>query len=1211
MSQKGFTHLHVHSEYSLLDGAASVKKLVKQCQSLGMESLALTDHGNMYGATAFYSAAKNAGIKPLIGMEAYIAPGSRFDKDSKGISEAAYHLLLVAKDLQGYQNLIKLSTQGYTEGFYYRPRIDFDLLTEYKEGLICTTACLGGEIPSLLSNGQFELAEEIAKKYLQLFGDENFFIELQWHCDDQNAITPLLADLAKKVGAPMVATNDVHFLEAADYRAHAVLTCISTGKTIEDEKRMVYPPELYLKSPEEMRIMFPQWQEACDNTTWIAERCNVEIDFKTRHAPTYHPPKGKTDDEYLEELCMKGLKKRYGKLTPEVKDRIEHELKVIKAKHFSSYFLIVWDFVNFARQNGIPANPRGSGVGTLVGYALEISHVDPLRYGLLFERFMDPERNEMPDIDIDICQDGRSQVIEYVQKKYGHVAQITTFGTMKARAVIRDVCRAMNVPLAEADKLAKLIPEDLGITLEEALEKEPRLKEWYDGDSKVHDVVEIAKRLEGLTRHCSVHACAVVIADEPLTKFLPLYVMPGTSDLITQFDGPLVEKVGLLKMDFLGLRTLSVIERARKLVRENKGIDVNPYEVDLKDPKTLELFCAGRTRGVFQFESGGMQELLQSMKPDRIEDLIAANALYRPGPMTLIPDYNARKHGQPWSSPHPIMEEVLKETYGIMIYQEQVMQILNQLGGMPLARAYKLIKAISKKKEDIINAESGNFIDGCVEKGIKRAKAEELFALIQRFAGYGFNKSHSTQYAILAFQTAYFKAHYPTEFMAALLTYEMGSIDKVAEYIEESRQLNIQVLPPDVNESNTDFTAIYKKARKGADPETTETEPSSNGFKAKGESIRFGLAAVKGVGTRAVEELIRARDEAGRFENIYHLCQFIDTRVINRGALEALIKAGAMDSLGGSRPQLLAALDDAITAGNKIQQDRRMGQMNLFEIFDSNAEIKQDAVKMPNVAPWPESLMLQYEKDVLGMYVTSHPLAQYAERIHYYSTANTGNLSEKPANTEVIIGGIVSRVRYTLTKKGRGAGSRMAMITMEDLNGTVDGVVFPDTLALYDHLIQPDKMVFLRGMIDTRRENPSIRINGVYDMTRAAEELTHSVYIQLTDDHIHNPFLHKIKTLITTHPGRCPVYVGVSTDQNLRVIIQLKNGVMPDNEFCRKLDSLVSHDNYRLLRPHDKLNGNTLLKNGNGKTDKSQSANPEPLEADSPETVLMADDTIL
>ncbi len=1230
MADDSFTHLHVHSEYSLLDGANRLDRLMERCKQLGMDSIALTDHGNMFGAAAFYQTARAAGVKPIIGIEAYIAPGSRKDKTSRTGKDTSYHIILLAENNTGYQNLLKLSSIGYLEGFYYKPRIDREVLEKYNEGIICTSACISGEIPRLLYRNEPDKAREACEFYKRVFGRERFFIEIQWHNADQNALTPMLVELAEEMDVQLVATNDVHFLTADDYHAHEVLTCISTGKKITDEKRMRYPPELYLKSPEQMRDMFRQWPRACDNTQLIAERCNVDIDFSTQHAPVFHPPGGKSADKYLEELCVAGVKKRYGKMTAEVRERLYRELDVIKGKDFSSYFLIVWDFVRYARDNGIPVNPRGSGVGTIVGYTLGISYVDPLKYGLLFERFMDPERNEMPDIDIDICQNGRSRVIDYVRQKYGHVAQIITFGTMKARAVIRDVCRVLDVPLAQADKLAKLVPEELGITLDKAVEAEPRLADWMKEDSRIAEVIEIGKRLEGLARHASVHAAGVVIADQPLTNFLPLYKAPNSDDIITQFDGPTVEKVGLLKMDFLGLRTLSVIEQAKQLVKLGKGIDIDIPKIDLTDKDTLELFAQGRTKGVFQFESAGMRDLLQNMKPDRIEDLIAANALYRPGPMTLIPDYNSRKHGADWSLPHPIMEKVLNDTHGIMVYQEQVMQILNQLGGLPLARAYRLIKAISKKKLKIIASESATFIEGCVRKGIAKSKAEELFELIQRFAGYGFNKSHSTQYAILAFQTAYFKQHYPTEFMAALLTFEMGSTEKVADYIDECRQMGIEVLPPDINESFSDFTVIYDKSEpdgnavvctaqcntkrsitgsdtvdsivgdtgrktgtkkvkktKGKGKKTAgdinqnlndstqahqSTGSAVSGAAAdtshklvRGESIRFGLAAVKGVGEKAVEEIIRARKEKGRFGSIYDLCQNIDTHTVNKGALEALIKAGALDSLGGNRAQLLVALEDAIAIGNKIQRDRQQGQLSFFDAFEKDEQVQQEASKLPDVPPWPEPLLLKYEKDVLGMYVTSHPLARFAERIHFYSTAHSDTLKEMSANTEVVIGGMITRLRFCVTKNGRGAGARMAMFTMEDLNGTVDGVIFPDALALYEHLVYVDSMVFIRGMVDFRREEPSIRVNAIYDMSRAEEELTRSIQIAMPREKITRENIEQFKSICRKHSGRCRVYLSVQTSDNMQVLIELDGGVRPDNDFCRKLESLVGKENYRLM----------------------------------------------
>ena len=1164
MSANSFTHLHLHTEYSLLDGACGVNKLVNHCKELGMENLAISDHGNMFGATSFYCAAKEAGIKPIIGCETYIAPGSRFDKDSKGMSEASYHLLLLAENLQGYQNLLKLTSAGYTEGFYYKPRIDKELLTELKDGIICTSACLGGEIPQLIMKEQFDEAKAVAEWYLKLFGEERYFIEIQWHSEDQNRVTPMLVDLANKVGAQIVATNDVHFLKKEDYRAHQALTCLSTGKTMDDPKKMIYPQELYLRPAQEMRETFARWPEACDNTMKIAEMCNLELDFSTQHAPVYKCPENKTSDDYLRELCESGLRKRFGEISPERQARLDHELKVISDKDFSSYFLIVWDFVNYARRNNIPANPRGSGVGTIVGYALEIAHVDPMRYGLLFERFMDPERNEMPDIDIDICQNGRQRVIEYVQEKYGHVAQITTFGTLKAKGVIRDVCRVLNIPLADADKLAKLVPDEMKMTLSKALEQEPELSEWCERDPKVAEAFEIGKRLEGLTRHCSVHACAVVIADEPLTNFLPLYKVSGSEDLITQYEGPRVEQVGLLKMDFLGLRTLSIVDQACRLIKAGKGKDIDAYrDIDLEDKETLQLFCKGKTKGVFQFESGGMQDLLQNMKPDRVEDLIAANALYRPGPMSLIPDYNARKHGEEWDAPHPIMRELLEETYGIMVYQEQVMQILNQLGGLPLGRSYRLIKAIGKKKEKIILAESAAFVEGCMEKGITKEKANELFALIQKFAGYGFNKSHSTQYAILAFQTAWLKTHYPTEFMASVLTFESGSTEKVAEYIDEARSLGIEILPPDINQSNLDFTVIYDKPEGKREK---ETDPETG--KVIGEHIRFGLSAIKGLGERAVEQLIKARSEHGEFENIYDLCQNIDLRTVNKSSLEALIKAGALDSLGGSRAQHLAVLEEAISVGNRIQKDKLAGQMNLFGAFD-DAEVQQNdsGYKLPEVRPIPRPQLLQYEKEVLGMYVTEHPLAEYAETIHDYSTAHTNTLADMSEGAEVLIGGMISQVRPCVVKNGKSAGSKMAMFTLEDVNGKVDGVIFPSDYALHSYLMEKDKMVFIRGNVDKRREQPSIKVNHVYDMTRAEEELTNEVMLTLEKDLINKNVISQLKTICAAHKGSTPMILSLRTDNNMKVKIQAASGVKPDNDFRRKVTHMFGHENVRLTGP--------------------------------------------
>ncbi|MBN1805651.1 MAG: DNA polymerase III subunit alpha [Sedimentisphaerales bacterium] len=1153
MANKGFTHLHLHSQYSLLDGAISFDNLLKQCKKLDMDSVAVTDHGNMFGVIEFYTKAIAGHIKPIVGIEAYIAPGSRFDRTKTSITDAAYHLVLLAENNKGYENLLKLSSSGYLEGFYYRPRIDKEILAEFNEGLICTSACLKGEVTAAVAQGNEKAARESAESYLKIFGPERFFIELQRHEGDDPNVVEGLTDLAKKLGIGTVATNDVHFLEEDDHEAHNCLCAISTGKRSDDPTRMIYPSDVYLKSPKEMRKLFKGIAEACDNTTAIAERCNVEIDLKTRHAPHFEPPEGYTPEKFLTEKCYEGAKRLYGEITEEIKARLDRELEVIESKGFASYFLIVWDFCKYAHERNIPIGARGSGVGTLVGYCLGLCDVDPIRYDLLFERFMDPHRNEMPDIDIDICQAHRAEIIEYVRKKYGHVAQIITFGTMKARAVIRDICRVLGVPLVEADRLAKLVPFSLDMTLDKALKTEPELKQAYDQNELTKKVIDIGQKLEGLARHASVHAAGVVIADEPLTNFIPLYKAAGSEDIITQFEGPTVEKVGLLKMDFLGLKTLSVLERARKLVRDIHGVDIDLEKIDITDAKVFELFTAGRTKGVFQFESGGMQNLLMQMKPDRIEDLIAANALYRPGPMILIPDYIDRKHGAKWSVPHPIMKDVLEETYGIMTYQEQVMRICNRLGEIPLREAYTLIKAISKKKAKTIAKERERFIEGCVDKKLTKQQAEQIFEIIERFAGYGFNKSHSTRYAFIAYQTAYLKAHWPVEFMAALLTYEMDNIDKIVDYIAECNQMGIEVLAPDINESGVDFTPLYKE-------KTTDREEAGRGV------IRFGLAAVKGVGEKAVEQIIAAREEVGRFQSLFHFCENVDLRAANKQVLESLIKAGAFDRLGGNRAQMAAGLETAMENGTSMQADKIKGQMSFFQQA-GQADYSKDHQSLPEVAPWPEQQMLTYEKQVLGFYVTSNPLSHHAETINIYSTHNSSQLAEETQEKQIVIGGMISKIRYNLTKTGRNAGSKMAVFVLEDLQGQVDVVLFPDVLNSYSNILVPDTIVFVKGKLDYRRERPNVLASEIITLEQVREKLAARVQIRLDAKDVTQEKVAMIKSICLHHKGKSPVYVSIRTDKG-RVSTAADKGlsVNPDLDFCRKMRQLVGEDNLQLAR---------------------------------------------
>ncbi|MEN6575819.1 MAG: DNA polymerase III subunit alpha [Phycisphaerales bacterium] len=1162
MPGKGFTHLHLHSQYSLLDGAIQFEPLFDRCKKLGMDSVAVTDHGNMFGAVEFYIKAKAAEVKPILGIEAYVAPGSRLDRTKTSISDAAYHLILLAENLTGYQNLLKLASTGYVDGFYYRPRIDKEVLAQFNEGLICSTACIKGEVTAAVAHGDMKAARAAAESFLKIFGPERFFIEIQCHKDEDPNVRAGCIDLANKLGVGLVATNDVHFLEAQDYEAHNCLTCISTGKLATDPERMVYPPGVYLKDAEEMRAMFPEAPEACDNTLAIAARCNVELDLKTRHAPRFRPPDGSTPEEYLTRLCYEGAKERYGEITDRVKERMERELQVIQSKGFSSYFLIVWDFCNYSRSQNIPLGARGSGVGTLVGYCLGLCNVDPLKYDLLFERFMDPARNEMPDIDIDICQLHRPEVIDYVRKKYGEVAQIITFGTMKAKLVIRDVCRVLGVPVAEADRLAKLVPFSLDMTLDKALETEPELKQAYDANDLTRKVIDIGRKLEGLTRHASVHAAGVVIADEPLTNFVPLYKASGSDDVITQYEGPMVEKCGLLKMDFLGLKTLSVLERARKLVRDKHGIDIDLERVDITDPKVFEVFTKGRTKGIFQFESGGMQDLLMKMRPDRIEDLIAANALYRPGPMILIPDYIDRKHGAKWTCPHAIMTEVLEETYGIMIYQEQVMRICNRLGDIPLREAYGLIKAISKKKISIIAKEKERFLAGCVDKGLKKSEAENIFELIERFAGYGFNKSHSTRYAFVAYQTAYMKAHWPVEFMAALLTYEMGDTEKVVEYIGECREMGIEVMAPDINESDVDFTPLYREAAEGG----------------KGV-IRFGLAAVKGVGEKAVEQMIVARKKVERFRSLFHFCENVDLRAVNKQVIEALIKGGAFDRLGGNRNQMMLGLERAMQVGASLQSDKVHGQMNFFGQIADDKQYAEDHKQLPDVAPWPELQMLAFEKQVLGFYVTSNPLSQHAEAINDYSTTNTARLSEGHGHAEgngggngngekqVTIGGMVTKIRYNITKNGRNAGSKMAVFTLEDLQGQIEVVVFPDTLTEYGSLLIEDTVVFVKGKTDYRRERANILASELIPLEKAREKLAKGVRIKLDAREVTKEKVMQIRSVCQSHRGSRPLSMVIVTDRGrVHATADRTLCVNPDIEFCRKMRQLVGEENFSLAR---------------------------------------------
>ena len=1136
MPESPFVHLHVHTEYSLLDGACRIDDLVAGALGQGAEALAITDHGNLHGAIEFYGAAIGAGLKPIVGYEANVAPGRRQDRQTlPGSLDAGHHLILLAADERGFKNLLRLATTASLDGFYYRPRIDKEVLAEYAQGLIGLSSCLQGEVPQRLLAGDAAGARQAVDHYRRILGQENFYLELQDHgINEERRVRPLLVALARDLGVPLVATNDVHYLRADDTRAHDALLCINTGKILADADRLRYRPrEFHLKTYEEMRERFADVPDALANTLEVARRCNLRLSFADRHAPVYPTPPGETPESMLRRLCEEGLARRYANVDQGHRDRLEHELRIIQSKGFSSYFLIVWDFVRYARERGIPCAARGSGVGCMVAYLLGLSTVDPLAYGLLFERFMDPSRNELPDLDIDICQDGRRDLIRYVREKYGenNVAQIITFGTMAARAAVRDVGRVLNIPLPDVDRIAKKIPAQLHVTLEMALEQEPDLKHWVDTEPQIKELIDIARRLEGLSRHASVHAAGVVIADAPLVQYVPLCRVGD--DVTTQWDMDAIAKVGLLKMDFLGLRTLSVLQRTVNLIKKHDGIDVDLEQIPLDDPKVFALFQRGETKGIFQFESAGMRDLLQKLKPDKLGDLIAANALYRPGPMVMIDDFLDRKHGRvAHEYPHPVLKEILGETYGIMAYQEQVMQITSRLGDIPLERAYKLIKAISKKRQDIIDAEGEAFLAGCRKHGLPDRLALEIWRLITHFGGYGFNKSHSAGYALIAYRTAYLKTHYPLAFMAALLTYEMGDTDKVSEYMDECRRMGIAVAPPDINESDSDFTVA-------------------------GDKVRFGLAAVKGVGERAVEAITSARQAEGRFRSIFHFCESVDLAALNRSVVDGLIKCGAFDSAGARRSQLAAVLDQALAVGARAQEDRRKGQMNFFEAIAGQAPPDEEA--LPDIPEWPEHLLSQHEKASLGFYVKHHPLTQHAAVLRHFATATTADLGQLPQDTEVILGGLIKSVRPIITKTGRNAGAKMAVFDLEDLAGTVSGVIFPREYQTFQDLVQPDRVVFVRGTVDRQREEPQVRISEVLDLADGRRRFSKAVVIRLYESALTDELLLALREALAAHPGPLPLYLELENESSGRTLIRAGDhfNVSMDAAFQKDLDNLL------------------------------------------------------
>jgi len=1055
-----FVHLHLHTEYSLLDGASRPEALARRVAQLGMPACAITDHGNMFGAVEFYNAMKGQGVKPIIGCEMYMAYGSRFDKssveDQQADAGANNHLIVLAANNEGYKNLVKLVSAGYTEGFYYKPRIDKDLLREHREGLIVLSSCLKGEVSQNLANGNYGRAREAALQFKDILGAENFFLEIQDHgIPDQQKIVPMMARLGEETGLQLVATNDSHYLSKDDAFAHEVLLCIGTGKTLGDEKRMkFYSDDFYVKGPDEMVRIFRDYPEAIANTARIAERINMSLDVKGHHLPKFPVPPGKDIAGYFEEVVRKGFERRMAvqrrrKHEPqEYLDRLDREIDIIKTMGFPGYFLVVWDFIKYAKDNGIPVGPgRGSAAGSLVAYSMGITDVDPLEYDLLFERFLNPERISMPDIDVDFCMNNRGRVIEYVRDKYGkeNVAQIITFGTMAAKSVVRDVGRVLGLPYGLVDKVAKTIPGGPGVTLDDAKRDSPALVEAMKNDAEVAKIVEIGLRLEGLSRHAGMHAAGVVITPEPVTTYVPLY-RTNRDEIVTQFDMNVVEKMGLLKMDFLGLRTLTVIDDAVKSAEHEDGQKIDIESIPLDDPEVFRLFQEGRAKGVFQFESGGMVDLLRKSKPTRFEDLAALNALYRPGALDagMVDEYVKRKNGT--SKPRylvPAMKEILEETYGVIVYQEQVMQIAQRVAGYSLGQADLLRKAMGKKNAEIMAAEREKFVSGAITQGYEKKKANEIFDYIEPFARYGFNKSHSVAYALVAYQTAWLKVHYPRHFMAALMSSEMDRTEAVVKFIHEAKSMGIEVLPPDVNESNMFFTVV-------------------------GPNIRFGLGAVKGVGESAIESVLQARRRVGRYTSLLQFCEEVDLRACNKKALEALIKSGSFDFLGGTRKAVFEQLESAADSAQRTKDEKERGQVSLFGVAQTLLSVPPSATAQTRVsvlhAEWPEEEKLRYEKETLGFYVSGHPLNKYSAELKLFAGANTDTLY-RFIDQIVNIGGIVSQIKRSKIKKGPNEGKMMAKFVLDDQYGSVDVVVFSDLYAKYAKWLDNGVAVLLTAAV--------------------------------------------------------------------------------------------------------------------------------------------------
>ena len=1148
-----FTHLHVHTEYSLLDGSSKIKELVDRAKELGMDSMAITDHGVMYGVIDFYRAARAVGIKPIIGCEVYVAPGSRFDREASSGEDRYYHLILLAENNQGYQNLMKIVSKGFVDGFYYKPRVDLEILRQYHEGIIALSACLAGEVQRYLERGLYQQGKEAALRYEEIFGKNNFFLELQDHgIPAQKTVNQALLRMSAETGIELVATNDVHYTFAEDAVPHDILLCIQTGKKVTDENRMRYEGgQFYCKSEDEMRALFPYAQEALDNTHKIAERCNVEIEFGVTKLPKFDVPDGYDSWSYLNKLCDEGLQKRYPDDDGTLRKRLDYELNVIHTMGYVDYFLIVWDFIHFARINDIMVGPgRGSAAGSIVSYCLEITNIDPIRYHLLFERFLNPERVSMPDIDIDFCFERRQEVIDYVVRKYGkdQVVQIVTFGTLAAKGVVRDVGRVLDIPYARCDAIAKMIPNDLGMTLEKALKASPDLKKAYDEDPQVKYLIDMSRRLEGLPRHTSMHAAGVVISRTSVDNYVPLSrAADGT--ITTQFTMTTLEELGLLKMDFLGLRTLTVIQNAVKQVEHNYGVHLEMEKIDYNDKQVLESIGTGKDEGVFQLESGGMKSFMKELKPENLEDIIAGISLYRPGPMDFIPKYLKGKNDRAAITYDcPQLEPILGPTYGCIVYQEQVMQIVRDLAGYTMGRSDLVRRAMSKKKTAVMEKERQNFVygndeegvKGCIRNGIDEKTANQIYDEMIDFAKYAFNKSHAACYAVVSYQTAFLKYYYPKEFMAALMTSVQDNTAKVSEYILTCRQMGIGILPPDINEGYSGFTV-------------------------SGESIRYGLSAIKSVGRSVVEQIIKERENGGLFRSMDDFVERMSNKEVNKRTLENFIKAGALDSLPGNRRQKCMVAPEMLDQKNKEKKSVMEGQMSLFD-FAAEDDKKNFQITFPNVEEFKKEELLAFEKETLGIYVSGHPMQEYEQVWKQNITAAAIDFmvdeeTEKARvedNSRVTIGGMITGKLVKTTRTGQ----MMAFITLEDLTGSVEVIVFPKDFEKNREFLEEEQKIFVQGRVSVG-DDPVGKL--VCEKLIPFQALPRQLWLQFADKEVYDQKQELVMNALRSWEGQDQVVIYLAKERAKKVL-PANWRVSCDAELLRNLYQILGEKNVRVVQ---------------------------------------------